>query len=99
MAHSRERFMGDRLRVQFAEADIEIGFNLVDMAEGEAIRGNYDRASRILRDADNVLLDIQQILCRLTIPERDLFGPLLGELGRAIGLAKLHMQPEEGDCR
>ena len=91
--------MRDRVRVQFAEADFEIGFNLVDMAEGESIRGNYARASRILKDADNVFLDIQQILCRLTIPERDPFGPLLGELGRAIGLAKLHMRSEEKDCR
>jgi hypothetical protein len=91
MAHSRETRIRDRMRVQFAEADFEIGFNLVDMAEEEAIRGNYARASRILKDADSVFLDIQQILRRLTIPDRDPFAPLLGELDRAIGLAKLHI--------
>ena len=83
--------MHDRMRVQFAEADFEIGFNLVDMAEGEAIRGNYTRASRILNDADNVFLDIQQILRRLTVSDQAPFGPLLTELDRAIGLAKLHI--------
>jgi hypothetical protein len=79
-----------RVRVQFAEADFEIAFSLVDMAEEEAIRGNYAKATRILKDADDVFLDIQQILRRLTISDRDPFAPLLGELDRAIGLAKLH---------
>ena len=83
--------MRDRMRVQFAEADFEIGFSLVDMAEAEVIFGNYTRAARVIRDADNVLLDIQQILCRLRIPDRGPFAPLLGELRRAIGLAKLHV--------
>jgi hypothetical protein len=79
------------MRVQFAEADFEIGFSLVDIAEAESVYGNYDRAARILKDADNVFLDIQQILCRLRIPDRDPFVPLLGELHRAIGLAKLRI--------
>jgi hypothetical protein len=79
------------MRVQFAEADIEIGFSLVDMAEGEAIRGNYARASWILKDADRVFLDIQQTLRRWTVSDRAPFGPLLKELDRAIGLAKLNV--------
>jgi len=83
--------MQDRMRVQFAEADFEIGFSLVDMAEGEAIRGDYARATRILEDADHVFVDIQQALCRLSVSERGPFGPLLGELDRAIGLAKLNV--------
>ena len=83
--------MRERRRVRFAEADFEIAFSLVDMAEGEAIRGDYARARLILKDADDVLHDIQQRLCRLTVCDRGPFGPLLGELDRAIGLAKLHI--------
>jgi hypothetical protein len=83
--------MRARMRGRLAEADFEIGFSLVDMAEEEAILGNYARADRILKDADNVFLDVQQILCRLTIVDRGPFLPLLGELDRAIGLAKLHI--------
>jgi hypothetical protein len=91
MPHSQETSVRDRIRVRFAEADFEIGFSLVDMAEAEAIFGNCERAARILKDADNVFRDIQQILCRLRIPDRGPFAPLLGELRRAIGLAKLHV--------
>ena len=87
--------MRERIWVHFAEADIEIGFSLVDMAEGEAIRGDYTRACLILKNADDVLLDIQQILCSLTVSDRGPFGPLLGELDRAIGLAKLHISSAE----
>jgi hypothetical protein len=83
--------MRDRMLVHFTEADFEIGFSLVDMAEGEVIRGDYSRACLILKNADDVLLDIQQILRKLTVPDRGPFGPLLRELDRAIGLAKLRI--------
>jgi hypothetical protein len=91
MPKLREAPMRDRMRIQFAEADFEIGFNLVDMAEVEAIRGDYARAYVILKDADDVFLDIQQILLRLTVADRGPFGPLLVELDRAMGLARLHI--------
>ena len=88
--------MRDRMRVKFAEADFEIGFSLVDMAEAEAIRCNYARATRILEDADRVFLDIQEILGRLTVSDQGPFGPLLRELDRAIGLAKLNIASGHG---
>ncbi len=91
MPHCHETPMCNRMRVRFAEADFEIGFSLVDMAEAEAIFGNYAQADRILRDADNVFLDIQQILHRLKMPDGGPFVPLLGELRRAIDLARLHI--------
>ena len=47
MPKLREAPMRDRMRIQFAEADFEIGFSLVDMAEGEAIHGNYARNSQL----------------------------------------------------
>ena len=91
MPHLPKLSLRDRIRVEFAEADFEIGFSLVDIAEAESIYGNYARAARILRDADDVMLDIQQLLCRLRIPDRGPFEPLLGELNRAIGLAKMRI--------
>lgn len=91
MPHHPKAPLRDRIRLKFAEADIEIGFSLVDIAEAESIYGNYARAARILRDADDIILDIQKILCRLQTPDRSPFEPLLGELNRAISLAKLHI--------
>jgi hypothetical protein len=91
MAPVQRATLRDRMRVQFAEADFEIAFNLVDIAEAESICGNYAQATRILSDADNVLRDIQQLLHRMTIPDRNPFAPLLEELHRAIDLAKLHI--------
>jgi hypothetical protein len=83
--------MRHRMRVRFAEADVEIGFSLVDMAEAEALSGDFARAAQILADAENIFLDIQQICAKLSDRERDPFLPLLGELRRAIGLARLHI--------
>jgi hypothetical protein len=83
----RVQDMSDRMLVWFAEADFEIGFSLVDMAEAEALVGNYGQAARILVNADNIFLDIQQILCKLRMPDGGPFGPLVGELRRAIDLA------------
>jgi hypothetical protein len=91
MPHLPKASLRDRIRIKFAEADFEIGFSLVDIAEAESIFGNYAQAARILRDADDVIVDIQQILCRLQIPDRGPFEPLLGELNRAIGLAKMRI--------
>ncbi|MDQ1470881.1 MAG: hypothetical protein QOJ99_2361 [Bryobacterales bacterium] len=79
--------MSDRMLVWFAEADFEIGFSLVDMAQAEAAAGNYAQAAQILINADNVFLDIQQILCKLRMPDGGPFRPLVGELRRAIDLA------------
>jgi len=92
MPHHQKGSVRDQISVQFAEADFEIGFSLVDIAEVESIYGNYARTARVLKDADEVFLDIQQILCRLRIPDRDPFLPLLGELHRAIDLAKLQLE-------
>jgi hypothetical protein len=91
MALLSKASLRDRMRVQFAEAGFEIGFGLVDMAEAELIQGNCARAARIIADADNVLSDIQQTLCRMTASDNGPFVPLIGELHRAINLTRLHL--------
>ncbi len=75
----------ERLRVQFAEADVEIGFRLADMAEAEAWFMNYGKAARIPADADEVFVDLEQILQRLGMAQQVPFAPLVEELRRTIG--------------
>jgi hypothetical protein len=74
----------DRIEVGFVEADVEIGFNLVDMAQAECERGNPLLATRVLEDAEDVFTDIQQRLDRLGPTETGHFGALVGELRREI---------------
>jgi hypothetical protein len=79
-----------RLRIEFVEADFEIGFNLVDIAEGESIQAHHAQAGRALADAEDVFAAIQQRLKVLDATDSCHFEPLVGELRRAIDLAKLH---------
>ncbi len=79
----------DRLRVEFVEADLEIGFSLVDMAEGESICHHPEVALKALKVAEDVFIDIEQRLKALAAESRH-FEPLVGELRRAIDLAKSH---------
>lgn len=67
---------------------MEIGFNLVDMARREFESGRSTAATRVLQDADDVLIDIEQRLSRLDDGNRDCFGPLLAELRRELSVAK-----------
>jgi hypothetical protein len=87
----------DRIQVGLVEADVEMGFTLVDMAETESARGNPALASRVLRDAEGVLHNIEQRLERLAVGEREPFAPLVQELRRQVDLAKLRNSP--GDER
>lgn len=77
-----------RVAVELVEADVEIGFNLVDMARREFESGRSTAATRVLQDADDVLIDIEQRLSRLDDGNRDCFGPLLAELRRELSVAK-----------
>jgi hypothetical protein len=71
----------DRLEVGFVEADVEIGFNLVDLA-GEP--SNSANSARILADAAGVLDDIDLRLTRLGDADRASFAPLVAELRREL---------------
>jgi hypothetical protein len=77
-----------RVRVELVEADFEIGFSLVDLADSRP-----SEASRVLADAEEVYADIQARLTGLPSTEGDSFKPLATELRRAIDLALLHTQP------
>jgi hypothetical protein len=88
------KMLRDRMDVEFVEADVEIGFNLVDMAERESRGGDLPLASRVLRDAEGVFKDIERRLQSVGRRDRECFGPLVQELRRAIDVAKLHALPQ-----
>ncbi len=71
-----------RVRVELVEADLEIGFNLVDFAGT-----NPADSARLLADADQVYQEILTRLNRLPSEESN-FQPLVAELRRAIDLAR-----------
>ena len=80
-----------RIPLELVEADCEIGFSLVEIAEADSIRGDPDRAARVIADAERVFLDIEQRLAALPADERQCFAGLIGELRREIEMAREHM--------
>ena len=78
----------NRIEVEFVEADVEIGFNLVDLAGQEFQSGHSLTATRVLHDADAVLHDIDQRLSLLSSADRECFRPLIEELRRELDAAK-----------
>ena len=90
MGHPVGALLRDRLQVEFVEADVEIGFNLVDMARTESSAGNGPLASRVLRNAETVFQDIERRLEHASPHDRQSFGPLIQELRRQIDEARRH---------
>jgi hypothetical protein len=80
-----------RMAIELVEADCEIGFGLVDIAELESHSGDRGLAVRALDDADKVILDIEERLIRLAERNRTPFGPLVCELRRQIERARSHV--------
>lgn len=85
--------LSDRMAVEFVEADCEIGFSLVDMAEAGSNSGDRESAMLALADADRIIADIEERLPRLREEKRLPFGPLLSELRREIEMARRHVPP------
>jgi hypothetical protein len=78
----------DWVRVELVEADIEIGFRLIEMVEIWP-----DEAVRLVVEAEGVYERALARIARLQPGVRSNFGPLVGELRRAIDLAR---QPKRG---
>jgi len=90
MSQLDHRRAPERIHTEMIEADIEIAFSLVDMAEECLRERDVISAGHVLRDADDVLLDIRRRVAALGSEKRWPFDPLLGEVNRAIALAKSH---------
>ncbi|HWC98258.1 MAG TPA: hypothetical protein VG456_15975 [Candidatus Sulfopaludibacter sp.] len=80
--------MRDRIEVEFVEADVEMGFTLVDMAAAELGVGNRAAAAEILASAEAVFGDIEERLARLEGKARTAFEELVRELRRTIDRGK-----------
>jgi len=88
---SRRQPATERIPKELIEANFEIAFSLVDMVHEETEEGDLASAARALHDADDVFLDIERRLPLINFLDQQSFDPLLGELRRALGLAKLRM--------
>jgi hypothetical protein len=84
LAHPTGRKIADRVRVQFIEADVEIGFALVDDVGRYRASGQPEFSSRALHDAEEILADIERRLERLGESESVPFHPLVAELRNQI---------------
>ena len=85
---SQREAASERISKELIEADFEIAFSLVDMVHEEAEEGDLALASRALHDVEGVLLDIERRLRLIESQDQQSFDSLMGELRRAIGLAK-----------
>ncbi len=77
--------IGERVPRELIEADFEVAFSLVEMAQSE----NKQLASQLLGKADGMLNDIRARLERMTPPQKAVFEKRCEELSRAIEVAGL----------
>lgn len=78
----------DRVLTELVEADVEIGFSLVDIAASELSDGNLAFGRKALREAESVVVDVEQRLPGLGSVSSEAFRPLVDELHREIEEAK-----------
>jgi len=88
VAHPKRRKLADKILVQLIEADVDIGFGLVDEARAFHASGQPAFSSRALHDAEDVLADIVRRLQRLGESESVPFHPLVTELRNEIAAAE-----------
>jgi hypothetical protein len=82
------RKVADQVLIQLIEADVDIGFGLVDEAKAYRATGQPDYGSRALRDADDIVVDIEHRLQQLGHSESEPFLPLVQELRTQINAAR-----------
>jgi hypothetical protein len=78
------RKVADRIRIQFLEADIESCFALVDEARAYRASGQGAFSARALREATEIVAEIERCLQRVGEAEAGPFFPLVVELRRDI---------------
>ncbi len=88
LAHPKLRPLADKILIQLIEADVEIGFGLVDEANAFRASGQSEFSSRALQDAGCVIADIEHRLERLGASESIPFQSLVTELRKEIAAAQ-----------
>jgi hypothetical protein len=78
------RTASDQMMVHLVEADVEIGFGLIDEAKAYRARGQAEFGTRALKEAESIVLDIEERLQRLGKAEAGPFHALVAELRNEI---------------
>ena len=76
--------MGLQVLIQFIEADVDIGFGLVDEAKACRATGQVEFSVRALQEAAAIVADIERRLHELGDSESEPFLPLIAELRNQI---------------
>lgn len=74
------RTIGQQLRIHLIEADVDIGFGLVDEAKAYSFSGQPEFRAKALENAAEIVLDIEHRLAQIGEGEALAFLPLLAEL-------------------
>lgn len=82
------RKIADQVLIQLVEADVDIGFALVDEAKDYRASGQPECSSRVLHNAEDILIDIDRRLEQLGHVESAPFQSLVTELRNEIAAAK-----------
>jgi hypothetical protein len=84
MSHPVTGKVADKVVVELIEADVDIGFALVDEAKAYSVSGQPQSSCRALQDAENIVAEIERRLDRLGDSGSGPFRPLLAELRNQI---------------
>jgi len=89
MSHPMRRNVADKNAVQFIEADVEAGFALVDEARAYRASGQPQFSSRVRRDAQEIIADIERRLQWLDDSDARPFHSLLTELRNEVAALEM----------
>jgi hypothetical protein len=84
VARPVRRKIADQVLIQLIEADVDIGFALVDEAKACRISGQAESTLLVLQNAADIVADIERRLQQLGEAESWPFFPLVAELRSEI---------------
>ena len=93
MAEFARRKVVEQVLIQLIEADVDIGFGLVDEAHAYRLTGQFEFCLRALRDASEIVADIERRLAQQGESKAWPFLPLLAELRSQIAAAQREESP------
>jgi hypothetical protein len=80
--------VADKVGIELIEADVDIGFALVDEAKAYSASGRTECSARALHNAEDIVAEIERRLQRLGDSGSEPFRPLLAELRNEIAAAE-----------
>lgn len=80
----KRRKVNDQVLINLIEADVDIGFGLIDDAKAHRISGQTEFSARALKEAAHILADIERRLGSLGESESVPFVGLISELRNQI---------------